>query len=180
MVKMVPPANIPRELSELIRRCYKEKPDKKDLAELQKCLHDNPDIYDAIFNVTWVTRNKIIDSISDQEPVQISLNTNALKIREQMGYEQSPIIEKMLIDQVINTWIRCQWAELKYTILMQGQPSMTEGEYWMQILGASQRRYLHTVEVLARVRKITRATMQINIAESGSQQVNIAGDINKK
>ena len=52
-----------------------------------------------------------------------------------------------------------------------------EVEYWEKRLSASQRRYLRACETLARVRKITRTTMQINIAEEGSQQVNIAGDL---
>jgi hypothetical protein len=49
--------------------------------------------------------------------------------------------------------------------------------FWDKRLSAGQRRYLRACETLARVRKITRATMQINIAGPGSQQLNVAGDL---
>lgn len=172
--------DIPLELANLIGRCYKEKPDKKDLMELRQFLNNNPELYRAVFDITETTRNNIIEAISDIKPVNLALTTNIKIIREQMGYMQSPVIEKMLIDQVINTWLRCQWAELKFTSITQSQHSMREGEYLLQTLEAAQRRYLHTLEVLVRVRKINRSTMQINIAENGSQQVNIAGDLNKR
>ena len=52
--------------------------------------------------------------------------------------------------------------------------TLDQGMYWDRKLAASQRRYLRACETLARVRKLTGATVQVNI---GERQINLAGDL---
>jgi len=164
------------ELVDLVTRCYQENPDKKDLRELRRWLDDKPGLYKIVFDFNDVIRGKILDNVVTQRPARMAIDKNVEDLKQGMLYDQSPVIEKLLIDQVINAWLRLQWAEFFYTQNTEGRHSMSEGEYWGKVLNSAQRRYLRAVETLARVRKITRATMQINIAEPGSQQVNVAGD----
>lgn len=165
-------------LVDLINRCYKPKPDKKDLRELRGYMDSHPDLWEEIFNLTQAVRDRITQDLLTPKPAQWAVDANVKELKQGMGYDQSPTVERLLIDHVINTWLRCQWAEYNYSTRIQDAP-LRLGEYWLQVLGSSQRRYLMAVETLARVRRITRATMQINIAEAGSQQVNIAGDLVK-
>jgi len=172
-------SKISSEFAALVAKCYQEKPDKKDLRELQKRLDQSPELWLYVFDLTDVIRGQIIKDLITQPAGVKGLEANMQAIKNGLGYDQSPMVERLLIDSVITSWLRWQWAELRYAQHMTGQHSMSEGEYWLQTMGSAQRRYLNAVETLARVRRITRATMQINIAEPGSQQVNIAGDLNR-
>lgn len=165
-------------LYDLIGRCYKEKPAKKDLAELQGYLDSYPELWAQVFDLAQVVRDQITSGWIPQRAAQKAIAANIEELKAGMGYDQAPMVERLLIDNVVNTWLRCQWAEMMYSRQLVG--SLQVGEYWLQVLGSSQRRHLAAIETLARVRRITRATMQINIAEPGSQQVNIAGDMVKK
>jgi hypothetical protein len=95
-----------------------------------------------------------------------------------MNYDLSSMLECLLIDNVINCWLRLQQVELQLTAQSDSENvSIRVVEYWEKRLSVAQRRHLRACETLARVRKITRSTLQVNIAEEGSQQVNIAGDL---
>jgi hypothetical protein len=163
----------------LVGRCYKSKPDKKDLQELQTWLDQSPELWSYVFNMTDIIRQQIFDGLIGQPAAQKGIKANVIAMKAGMDYDQSPMIEKLLIDNVLTAWMRYQWAEMKYTLFVSSSHSMSEGEYMLQIASVAHRRYLHAVETLARVRRITRATLQVNIAEAGSQQVNIAGDLVK-
>ena len=99
-----------------------------------------------------------------------------------MGYEHSPIIEKMLIENIIITWLRYHWTEFQLTTRMDRDVSMSVVAWWEKRTSAAQRRYLRAIETLARVRKLARNTpaLQVNIATEGGQQVNVGGDLTKK
>lgn len=71
-------------------------------------------------------------------------------------------------------------VEVRYTGFINKGGPFDEGNYWERKLSATQRRYLRACETLARVRKITGSTYQINIAHDGGQQINGAGDLVKK
>ena len=177
-----PPNDMTREFASLVGRCYQENPSKEDLKELRRYLDESPDLYRQVFDISKVLRSTMIDGFIAQDSARQAIETNMKVICHQLGYNQSPMIEKLLIDNVVNCWLRLQWVEYQLASFMgKSGVRFAEIEYWEKRLSASQRRYLRACETLARVRKITRATMQINIAEEGSQQVNIAGDlVNKK
>ena len=101
-------------------------------------------------------------------------------LRRGLGYPDAPMMEQMLIENVLLAWLRLNLWEYHFTE-MDGGEGMTlkKAAFWDKRISAGQRRYLRAIETLARVRKITRTTMQINIAEEGSQQLNIAGDLVK-
>jgi hypothetical protein len=169
-----------RELVELVGRCYQKNPDKKDLRELEKYLKEQPQLYKVVFNLSQVVQGELTNTITPQHAGQMSIESNIAHMRKGMAYEQSPVLEQLLIDNVINCWLRLQWVELQLT----GQSRRDHArlsviEYWERRMSANQRRYLRAIETLARVRKLTRNTpmLQVNIATQEGQQVNIAGDV---
>lgn len=178
-VEIVHHPKTPAELEfiELVGKCYKEKPDKKELAALRQQLDQTPELWSKVFDLGEVINTKIVTELIKQPAAKIGLDANIGAIKGGLGYDQAPMIEQLLIDSIVTAWLRWQWAELRYGQHISGEHRISEGEYWLHVAGATQRRYLHAVETLARVRKITRATVQVNIAEAGSQQVNIAGDL---
>ncbi len=97
-----------------------------------------------------------------------------------MSYHASPVLEQLLIDNVINRWLRYQWVEYCLASSIGQQASYDQVNHWERRLSATQRRYLRACETLARVRKISGSTYQINIAKDGGQQINVAGDLGQK
>jgi hypothetical protein len=179
-ISLKPPEGMARELVELVGRCYQKNPDKKDLRELEKYLKKHPQLYNAIFNLNKVVQGELIGNITKRRAGHMSIESNIAHMRKGLAYEQSPTLEKLLIDNVINCWLRLQWVELHLT----GQSNRDHVgipviEYWERRMSANQRRYLRAIETLARVRKLTRNTpmLQVNIATQEGQQVNIAGDV---
>ncbi|MBC8548161.1 MAG: hypothetical protein H8D23_00785, partial [Candidatus Brocadiales bacterium] len=109
-----------------------------------------------------------------------SIEAQTEVMRQGLGFEQSPMLEQMLIENVIICWLRLQWAEYQLSGFMGsgGSNSMAEVTYWERRLTTAQQRFLRASNSLAKVRKLTRGTVQINIASDGGQQVNVAN--NKK
>jgi hypothetical protein len=173
-----PPDGLAEEFVDLVVRCFEENPNRKDLAELKKQLEEMPRLSTIVFDLSKVVREQITKELIPQRAAQIALNANVNDFRRGMDYDDSPTLEKLLIDNVVNTWLRLQWAELRYNDYAYGEHSMTEGNYWNKVLSAAQRRHLRACESLARIRRITRKTpaLQINLAE---QQINVAGDLVK-
>ncbi|MFC2052846.1 hypothetical protein ACFLV7_00910 [Chloroflexota bacterium] len=181
-VRVRPPKDAPDELLELIGRCYKENPDKKDLQGLREYLEEKPNLFRAVIDLAKIVQDKLIEDIIHQPAGQVGIEAQINNIRIEMAYEESSVLERLLIDNIINCWLRLQWVEIQLSGQSnEEQVSLRIVEYWEKRLSASQRRYLRACDTLARVRKLTRNTpmLQVNIATESGQQVNIAGDIVK-
>ena len=182
VVKVRPPKDTPDELLNLVERCYKENPNKRDLQELRDYLDEKPHLFRAVLDMGKVVQARLIEVFVLPPAGQIGIEAQIKKIRKEMAYDQSQILECLLIDNIINCWLRLQWVEMQLTGLVNTeQVSIRVVEYWEKRLSASQRRYLRVCETLARIRKLTRNTpvFQMNFATEKGQQVNVAGDVIK-
>ena len=93
--------------------------------------------------------------------------------RRALGYDEARDLERLLIEQVILTWLHYYRVQHGYRQTVGKQLLIVQEDRWERKLNAAQRRHLRAVETLARVRKLSgRGPIQINIAE---QQVNVAG-----
>ena len=163
----------------LVRRCMKKNPPKEDLRELRKSLEKTPQLYLVVMDLGETVRNQLIQNAMGHEASQISVEAQTKVIRQQLGFEQSPMLEQLLIENIIICWLRLQWAEFQLSGFMGsgGSNRMSEVTHWERWLSTAQQRFLRASNSLARVRKLTRGTVQINIASDGGQQVNLAGSI---
>ena len=182
IVSVRPPEDTSKELVDLIGRCYKEKPDKADLKELRKYLKENPFLHRAIFDLAKATQDNLVEKITEQDAAQIAIIAQIEQIRQDMGYADSPMLEKLMIDNIAMCWLRYNWVELQLAGFMgMAEVRFSEIQHWDKRLSTAQHRYLKACETLARIRKITRKTpaLQLNINTPDGQQVNIAGDFVK-
>jgi hypothetical protein len=173
---------ISHELAELVEQAYKEKPDPKDIHALRKKLEEVPDLWRAIFDITKVIRDNLIEKAISHKAARIAIERNVSVLLEEFAYENSSPLEKLLIDNIIITWLRLQWVEYQLIGFMgQGEIHMSVVEFWEKRLSISQRRHLRACETLARVRRLllVKPAVQVNIAAEGGQQVNVAGDLVK-
>lgn len=174
-----PPEGLAGEFIDLVIRCYEENPNEKDLAALEKQLKEMPQLSTILANMGETVRGQIVENLFYQRAAQIALKANMEELRRGLGHDESPTLEQLLIENVVNTWLRLQWAEIRYNEHVQGEHRMKIGDYWNKVLNSAQCRHLRACESLARIRKITRKTpaLQINLAE---QQINVAGDLVKE
>jgi hypothetical protein len=94
-------------------------------------------------------------------------------IENELGYKGSPILERLLIEQVMIAWLDLDIVQVKYAAATGSSHTHDSGAYWDRRLNSAQHRYLRAVESLARVRKLALvAPLQVNI---GGQQINVAG-----
>jgi hypothetical protein len=172
-----------KDFLELVQRAYKEKPDKKDLSELRRYLDETPVLWRAVFDLVEVTQKNFIDRLITNKPAQMALETNVLEIKQKMNYSGSSILEQLLIENVISTWLRVLWTDYQLTAFMgKDNVRFVELEFWEKRLSMSQSRYLRACETLAKVRRLMSKNplVQINIAKDNGQQVNVAGDFVKQ
>ena len=127
-----------------------------------------------------VVRGQVINKAMTQKAAQLSMEAQTEIIRQGLGFGSAPVLEQILIENIIVSWLRLQWVELQITGHMGSQSSMPEVLFLERRLTISQQRFLRASNALAKVRKLTRGTVQINIASDGGQQVNVAGNIRKE
>lgn len=97
-------------------------------------------------------------------------------LKKELGSEEAPLLEQLLIQQAALCWLKLNLVELSYSVTMKQSITLTLGIYWEKRLSAAQRRFTRSCETLARIRKLSRQTpaLQVNIATKGGQQVNVA------
>ena len=133
--------------------------------------------------MTAVLRDNLIDQAVSPEAARSAIRKNVDVLMGYLGYSDASALEKLLIENIIITWLRLQCVEYQLVAFMgAGEVRMSVVEYWEKRLSISQRRHLHACETLARVRRLISAKplLQVNIAANGGQQVNVAGDMDKK
>lgn len=172
-----------REFIEVVQRAYKNKPNKKDIQELQKWLNEYPQIWHVVFDLSQVIEHNLIARMISDQAAQLAIEKNVEQIRTELGYDTSPVMERLLIDNIVLAWLRWQWNEHQLVVFMgNGEIRMSVVDFWERRLSAAQRRYLRACETLTRIRHLTssKPAVQVNIAGQGGQQVNVAGDVVKK
>ena len=162
-----------RDVVDLIRRVDTANPDQKTLAELEKALKEAPTLWRLAGDAAQLTQNMLIqDAGSSSALVRVSMAHGCQAIKEQLGYDGSPMLERLLIETVVLAWLRWSLTEYRYTNVVTESHTLSLGDYWERKLNAAQRRYLRALTTLARVRRMKLPPMQVNI---GERQVNVAG-----
>lgn len=171
--------NVPEDLRDTFEQGIGANPTDKSLLDMRRSLRDHPGLAKKVLNLGANVREELIKNLIPHAGAAAILEAEIYDLGVNLGYKESPPMEQLLIEQIMVTWLRLQHLEYRMNDFMQGGVSMRESEFWERRLTQAQARHIKAIETLARVRKITRATMQINIAEAGSQQMNIAGDLKR-
>lgn len=164
-------------LLDLVSRTLKaKKPKKEDLREIKNFLIGRPEFCKAIFSIVDSVQTEIIKHMmGDQRVTQMAIEEYILCIRDDMGYHEAPIMEKLLIENIVTAWLRVQHCESQLAFRMTGSQSISVMEFWERHLSTAQKRYLAACESLAKIRKMAVPALQLNI---GDKQINVAGNLN--
>ncbi len=174
--------NKAQEFLEVVKRAYVKKPKQKDLDDLRTWINDYPELWKAVFDTAYVIEENFIKNMAGEKAAIIAMQKNTDEIRDEMGYSKASIMEKMLIDNMVISWLSAQYCNFQVTGRMQREEKIVILEFWERRLSMAQRRFLHACETLVKVRRLMsgKPSVQVNIAAQGGQQVNVAGDLVKE
>jgi hypothetical protein len=162
----------------VLAKVDREKPDPKALDELRTILREAPLLARVLCDIAAINADKVIDTLVSGTVGREALSAHTRVMRDGLGYQDAPELERGLIEHVVLCWLRVQKIEYGYTQFMaQASVVLSQADWWERRLTAAQVRYLRACEGLARVRRLTRpgqSALQVNI---GGQQVNVAGGV---
>lgn len=154
-----------------------KKPDAEDMQRLRQLAAKAPGFL-SVCSTTANIRRRLIEKISHGNSRAFMLAEVDL-LTEQLGHDDAPPLEQLLIDHILTVRLRLIDAENRYNSVVVGQSvSLEQGRYWDDVLSSTQARFLRAIETLARVRRLARnaPALQINIAQEGGQQVNVQNE----
>jgi hypothetical protein len=126
------------------------KPETAD--ELRRFLNAHPHLTEKADLVITVTEEAIMKRLVGASPGSIELIRSELKgIRDRLDYERAPQMERLIIREIIVSWMWMKWNDMQLTKCENG-PSI---EFWQRQASQAQRRFLRACESLAKVRKLT-------------------------
>jgi hypothetical protein len=152
-------------------------PPREALQELRVLLREFPQAWKFAGDLHTELRNDMLESFRGAPSVIESVKVGFQRMEESLRQPTDGPLEAMLVDQVMICWLDDQIVRSRYARKAESIQSIEVMDLWQRKLTATQQRYLRAVESLARVRRLMRFTVQVNIAQPGSQVVNVAGDM---
>jgi len=161
------------ELQTIVEQARKTKPTAAELAAIQREFDEKPLLWKAMGNLARAAQTTILGQIEALPKIHAATLRTLDHKRRELARETDTPLEKLLIDQILLTWLDYHLMVIAATNAQQSGAALTTMEVYDRLVSARERRYLRATLSLARVRRLARATpLQINI---GDKQVNIAG-----
>ena len=130
------------DFKEIFKKTNKDNPTKEDLKALRNALREKPELWRIAGDMARQVAFHMIEEIQATPVMKESLKTGWYEMQIELGGENVNPLEKILIEQVIISWIRLQIVDYKYTSTMNQSITLTLGRYWENRLNAAQRRHL--------------------------------------
>jgi hypothetical protein len=158
--------------NKLINKCLGQDPSAKDRAAFVELLRSDHSLVEALGKVDEFVRIRILAGYDPSWGHKQAVTMQLERMATELGLEGSSPLENMLIGHALNCWIRLHLVEEGAQNTWGNQHSLSSGTYWDHRLSNAQARFLRSVESLARVRRLLKPAVQVNIAE---KQVNVVG-----
>lgn len=170
---------IKRKFHVFLDKANKENPRPADVKAISALLYANKDLrlWEAILGMGALAEHTAIEAIlgTRGQGSQACWKQRLEALRSDLGYANSPALERLLIQQVTLCWLNLNAVEYKHSNVMNQSITLTVGLFWEKRLSSAQIRFTRACESLARVRRLSRAnSLQVNIAAEGGQQINVA------
>ena len=124
-------------------------------------------------NMADLAIRRMVDNMNTQRTVKESMKAGVEAVKRDLGYDQAPMLVRLLVEQVAVCWLQMYQTQLSYTAVMGDSYTLEHAAFLERRLTVTQERYLRSMETLARVRRLMKPVpMQVNIAGQGGQQIN--------
>ncbi len=162
----------------LLDKTNKENPRPQDVKALSELLvgEKSLELWRGIASAGCLAELTVIENARATAAVKECWKHRLQVLKRELGSDEAPVLEQLLIQQAALCWLKLNLVELSYSGTMKQSITLTLGMYWEKRLSAAQKRFTRACETLTRVRKWSRTTpaLQVNIAASGGQQFNVA------
>ena len=156
---------------DLVHKTNKNDPRPADVAELRQMLSDHRGLalWRMVGGIAQAAELTMLSRASFLTPALRECWSERLRqTRLDLGYNDAPEAEQLLIAHVALCWLRLNLVEHGYTSNTGGEHTLTAGIYWEKRLTAAQKRYTRAVETLAKVRALTAARLMESRTEAAS------------
>jgi aminopeptidase N len=177
ITKVEPKQMTVREAADLINaKINTQKPSAKDTEQLRAAIKLLPDIANQIGDVALQAREQMIKQVSANAIVHEAIRQRVENLQAELGYDESPAIEKLLIEQVGLCWLHMYGTQQQYTNARATASMSIDQAAWLEKrLTITQNRYLKAIETLAKVRKLAKnSPAQMVMMNIARQQINAA------
>jgi hypothetical protein len=161
----------------LLDKTNKEHPNPKDVKALSDLLGDNRklELWRDVVSAGYLAEVMVIENANATAGLKECWKQRLQVLKKDLGYNDAPMLEQLLIQQAALCWLKLNLVELSYSGTMAQSITLTLGMYWEKRLSAAQKRFTRACETLARIRRLSRnaPSLQFNIATDGGQQVNL-------
>jgi uncharacterized protein YggL (DUF469 family) len=157
-----------KEYVDLMRAANKANGKGAAVKRLREYADAHPGAFDAVNMLARTTRTEVINYCTRSETTRIHLEGETRALERSLGITTATPLERLLIQDVVLCWLRLQAMEQTYSGNWASSEGVTfsKGLYLEKRLDATRRRYLQSVETLAKVRGLlVRAGVQINMAQ---------------
>ncbi|MFZ1040514.1 MAG: hypothetical protein WCA79_16010 [Anaerolineales bacterium] len=67
-----------------------------------------PELWRGVFDLAEFVKQNFIERFVSHEASRIAIDKNVSIIRDEFGYESAPILERLLIDNILIAWLQKQ------------------------------------------------------------------------
>ncbi len=146
--------------------------DAQAVEHLRECFHDVPKVVDVVSGLAHNAETAILANVSPGAQELFRQQGSNLR-RDLRGDGTGSVLETILIRRVCLDYMASLQADLAKSLAPGESRSLELARFYDQQADRAHRRFLSSVESLARVRKLI-TPIQINIAK---RQVNVAGTV---
>lgn len=161
-----------QEIFELYDRTNTDNPNPKDLEELRKIIAEQPSLFNLTKRLSLQSQMALLMKSGFTAAAQELVLLDIQQISTSLKYQESSMLEKMLIENIITCYLRYHIFEQTYNTKSSAGLSLSNAMDWERLLSLAQRRYFRAMETLVRIRRLG-INIQVNIATDGGQQINI-------
>lgn len=141
----------------LVKKTNVDKPGPEDVDELRRMLDESPTLWRLFGDLAQLTIVKLILRLGKTPAVQESARRGIAELRSELGYDAGSALERLVIDRVAICWLELHRLESNYISSLEPGQSMSYALHLERRLMFAQKRYLHAIEALARVRRLLRS-----------------------
>src|SRR5687768_84697 len=129
--------------AELIDAINKPNPSEADRKAMRELFESSPAFWQGITDLPVKLEDRIISEMcSSSYGAKEAFKKKLSVMRDNLGWEKSSEIEKILIEQVCLNWLRINLLENIHFSKTSDNHSLESGIYWDKRLTSAQRRYL--------------------------------------
>lgn len=153
-------------IMDIMERCNKR--DKTavletDIVELRKLFLRMPELIDSVGCMAQIAIDNKLNAVIENVLLKEAVMAKIRDMKRQLKYDESPELERLLIQQIALCWLNLYAVQSRCTNLDNDSHSLNVGSYWDKRLNSAQRRFLKAVESLSKLRKVK---VQIELRES--------------